>query len=108
MAVALFVAAIALTASLARALVFVQDLSECTEAGSTCFYDVQRWFYSRLVSSFVGIDIAILEAQAAGLCKSANLQEDLVKRNFANHLTINEVCMRPSSTGASNSPEELG
>lgn len=66
----LLVTFITLTAALLRALKQVRRLASCSEADSTCLYDVQRFVYKRLVRNFVKVDAETLELQATGLCRA--------------------------------------
>lgn len=69
MSASLLIAAVTTTSSFLRALSFVKDLSECSLADSECLYNVQRWFYRRLVEGLVKVDLAVLELEAAGVCR---------------------------------------
>ena len=57
------------TAALMRALHWVRELAACTDAGSTCLFDVQVWLYNLILSDFVRVDPITLELWARGLCE---------------------------------------
>lgn len=93
MLASLLVAAVTTTSSFLRALSFVRDLSECSLADSECLYQVQRWFYRRLVAGLVKVDIEVLEVEAAGLCRlldTGNV-EDLIESRWSTNLATAEV-----------------
>lgn len=68
MSASLLVAAIATTSSVMRAAVLVLDLAECTDEGSSCLRDAQRWVYDRFLKSLIRVDADVFEVQASGAC----------------------------------------
>lgn len=93
MSASLVVAAVTTTSAFLRALSFVKDLSECSRAESECLYNVQRWFYRRLVSGLVKVDVEVFELQAAGICRTLRTGdvEQLLESRWTTNLATAEV-----------------